>query len=155
MKANEPDLLAAYRLALVFGIVPPQTVASLVSRLMLEADRLSPELLVAAEARVDSIAELTSALTALSSGADSHRASRLFMGIAHQQLLHNPDLAEDVTRALDHLASTRQAPSEAEGEMFAFNDLFHCAYAGIYGHREDVVRDLIAFLERHALCPDA
>lgn len=104
MKACDASLLAAYRIALVHGIVEPEVIAELIEQMFIATESPPAELLAAADAPRTSITEIASALTRLTAGADTSRTARLFMGLARAALLERPDLAEDVAHALHRMA---------------------------------------------------
>ncbi len=154
MKACDASLLAAYRIALVHGVVEREVIAELIDQMLIATESPPAELLAAADAHRTSITEIASALTRLTAGADTSRTARLFMGLARAALLERPDLAEDVAHALYRMACDHVVPSvEAEHTMFGLEDLFALAASGSWGSREESLADLEEFLAAHGEPP--
>ena len=156
MQSYDPSLCSAYRLALVHGIIGPKEVEAFINELLVRSETLDDALLTAADAHADSVADLTTALTSLSTKAEPERTSGFFMAIAERALVAYPDLADAIAAALYSMAIEDIRPAgEAGREMWRLQDELDLATSGHHGDRASIINRLKVLLKNNASPPDA
>lgn len=138
-------------LALGFG--SPRDVVAWVDTLIVEASTPHPSLIDAslAEAKPGELVAALESFAAASGNADVPAVWSAVLGHLSSWLLAHPDDGPRIARALYRMAVAGECPDrDAESKMYAFDDQYDLAIDAVYGVREQIDRELSAFLARYA-----
>ena len=145
----------AYRLALVDGVVGPETIDTWLDSLIAAADVPSPELIDASLAACCSVASLVTALEPLALGYDTEFAIKGYFRLAAIWLERDTTPVRTVTRSLEQLALAGQAPDGCAHEMLRLDDAMSLARGGVRGSEGAVREELMTFLVHEGAWPEA
>ena len=137
-------------LALGFG--SPRDVVAWVDTLITGASTPHPFLIDAslAEARPSALVAALESFAAASGIADVPAVWSAVLGELSSWLLAHPDDGPRIARALFRMAVAGEfRDRDAESKMYAFDDQYDLAIDAVYGIREEVDRELRAFLARY------
>ena len=138
---------------LALGCVDPRDVVAWVYTLIVEA-HVPHEFLIDAALSETRRGELITALEKFAATTRPGDASGVWsavLGGLHAWLLKHPDDGPRIAQALYEMAVAGEYPdSDAEGEMYTWDDQYELAVTGVYGARDEVDANLRTFLARYA-----
>lgn len=139
----------AYHRALEFGLADGAEVDAWVESVIAAEPRPAFAFIEASSAGGEPGA-LLAALRDVPGVADASTRRRVIFGIMSRALDRDPVAIKKIVRALYSMALDGDVP-DADGEhwMWSFDDALDLADQGIYGHKDDVRRDLVQFLRRY------
>jgi len=139
----------AYHRALEFGIADVSEVDTWVDSVIVAEPRPAFAFIEASSAGGEPGA-LLAALREVPGVADAGARRRLIFGIMSRALDRDPCAIKRIVRALYSMALDGDVPDpDGEQWMWSLDDALDLAEQGIYGHKDDVRRDLVQFLRQY------
>lgn len=138
-----------YHRALEFGLADVSEVDAWVDSVIVTVPRPAFAFIEASSAGGEPGA-LLAALRDVPGVADAVHRRRLIFGIMSRALDRDPAAIKSIVRALYSMALAGDVP-DPDGEcwMWSLDDALDLAEQGIYGHEDDVRRDLVQFLRQY------
>lgn len=148
-------LAEAYRRALTLGLANTAEIGAWLDRVLAETDKPAIEVIEASLAASRGAPALVSALATIRGEYNAQLMTRGFFHLSRRAVVRSPEQALRVAEALYAMALDREFPAEdAMARMLSFQDALELADQQVFGKREDLTRDLIAFLDEYAAWPN-